>query len=50
MGRLEASSEEQFGDSSEGFRTRAFPAAIAPINGSKDSPALKKEKEKERPL
>ena len=34
--------EEQFGDNSEGFRTRVFPAAIAPITGSKDSPAFKK--------
>lgn len=29
---------EDAGASSEGFRTTAFPADIAPINGSKDSP------------
>ena len=30
--------EEQAGASSEGFRTTAFPAATAPINGSKEIP------------
>jgi len=30
--------EEEVGAISEGFRTATFPAAMAPINGSKDTP------------
>lgn len=36
----EASREEHAGDNSEGFNTAAFPAAIAPISGSKDTPVF----------
>lgn len=35
-----ASREEHAGDNSEGFNTAAFPAAIAPISGSKDNPVF----------
>jgi hypothetical protein len=32
--------EEEIGAISEGFRTTMFPAATAPINGSKDTPVI----------
>jgi hypothetical protein len=36
----EASKEEHEGDNSEGFNTAVFPAVIAPISGSNDTPVL----------
>ena len=40
MGRPRASIEEHAGDNSEGFNTTVFPAATAPISGSKESPVF----------
>lgn len=39
-GMVLAIMEEHAGDWSEGFRTTVFPAAIAPITGSKAKAAL----------
>lgn len=40
MARPEASREEHEGDNSEGFKTATFPAATAPISGSRESPVF----------
>ena len=40
MARVEANRAEHEGVNSEGFKTTTFPAATAPISGSKDRPVF----------
>lgn len=44
-GMFLAKKQEQAGANSEGFRTAAFPAAMAPISGSNASPVAQTTKQ-----